>query len=92
VTIKAGPTGLDPKQTSFFGTLGIATKIVKFQIEIVNDNLIIKEGDKITPGQSALLDKLKIRPFEYRMTIKKVMMDGQLYDPACLTIKSEDVL
>lgn len=29
VTIPAGPTGLDPKQTSFFQTLQIQTKIVK---------------------------------------------------------------
>jgi len=64
VTIKAGPTGLDPRQTGFFGNLGIATKIVKAQIEILNDHKIINENDKITPGHSALLDKLKIRPFE----------------------------
>ena len=35
VTIPAGPTGLDPKQTSFFQQLQIQTKIVKTQIEIV---------------------------------------------------------
>lgn len=92
VIIKAGATGLDPRQTGFFGNLGIATKIVKAQIEILNDFKIIAEGDKISPGQSALLDKLKIRPFEYKMTIKKVMLDGQLFDPAVLRITPEDVL
>jgi len=92
VIIKAGGTGLDPRQTGFFGNLGIATKIVKAQIEILNDFHIIHEGDKITPGQSALLDKLKIRPFFYKMTIKKVMQDGQMYDPACLNISTEDIL
>lgn len=92
VIIKAGGTGLDPRQTGFFGNLGIATKIVKAQIEILNDFHIIHEGDKITPGQSALLDKLKIRPFYYKMSIKKVMQDGMMYDPACLNISTEDVL
>lgn len=29
VTIPAGPTGMDPKQTSFFQALNIQTKIVK---------------------------------------------------------------
>ena len=29
VTVPEGPTGLDPKQTAFFQTLGIQTKIVK---------------------------------------------------------------
>jgi large subunit ribosomal protein LP0 len=65
---------------------------MKAKIEIVNDVKVISEGDKITPGQSALLDKLKMRPFEYKMTIKKVMMDGQMYDPAVLSITTEDVL
>lgn len=65
---------------------------MKAKIEIINDFQIINEGDKITPGQSALLDKLKLRPFEYKMTIKKVMMDGNMYDPAVLNISTEDVL
>lgn len=92
VIIKAGPTGLDPRQTGFFGNLGIATKIVKAQIEILNDVKIITQDDKITPGQSALLDKLKIRPFEYKMTVRRVMLDGQLFDPAVLTITPDDIL
>jgi len=37
VWIRAGPTGLDPKQTSFFQSLNIQTKIMKTQIEIVSD-------------------------------------------------------
>jgi len=92
VTIPAGPTGQDPRQTGFFGNLGIATKIVKAQIEIINDFKIITEGDRISPGQAALLDKLKIRPFEFKMTIKKVMMEGQLFEPVVLKITSEDIL
>ena len=39
------------------------------KIEIINDFQIINAGDKVTPGQSALLDKLKIRPFEFKMTV-----------------------
>jgi large subunit ribosomal protein LP0 len=41
---------------------------------------------------SALLDKLKIRPFEYKMHIKKVMDNGAIYAPAVLNIRLEDVL
>jgi len=92
VVVPAGPTGLDPKETAFFQKLSISTKIMKAKIEIINDVRIIKEGEKVTPGQSALLDKLKIRPFEYKMTIKTVMMDGNMFDPAVLNISSEDVL
>jgi large subunit ribosomal protein LP0 len=44
VWIKAGSTGLDPKQTSFFQQLNIPTKIVKTQIEIVAEKKIISCG------------------------------------------------
>jgi len=58
---------MDPKQTGFFQALNIATKIQKGQIEIVNEVVVINEGDKVSMSQAALLDKLKICPFEYKM-------------------------
>lgn len=73
VWIRAGPTGLDPKQTSFFGNLQIQTKIVKAQIDIVADKQVINAGDKIGGTEAQLLDKLKIYPFEYKMEVKKVL-------------------
>lgn len=92
VIVPAGFTGLDPKETNFFQKLNIMTKIVKAKIEIINDVKIINEGDKVQPGQAALLNKLKIKPFEYRMTVKTVMMDGNMFEPEVLNISSEDVL
>jgi len=65
---------------------------MKAKIEIINDVKVISEGDKITPGQSALLEKLKMRPFEYKMTVKSIMQDGNMFDPKVLDITSEDVL
>lgn len=65
---------------------------MKAKIEIINDVQVINEGEKITPGQSALLDKLKMRPFEYKMTVKTIMQDGNMFDPKVLDITSEDVL
>merc|ERR1719498_251990 len=67
VTIPAGPTCLDPKQTSFFQTLQIQTKIVKAQIEIVAPKQVIFAGERVDSTQAALLDKLKIYPFAYKM-------------------------
>ena len=76
VIVPPGPTGMDPKQTGFFQALNIATKIVKAQIEIVNPVTVINAGDKVSPSQAALLDKLKIMPFEYKMNIKSFMEGG----------------
>lgn len=92
VWIKAGSTGLDPKQTSFFQQLNIQTKIVKTQIEIVADKKIITAGQKIEATHAALLDKLKIRPFSYKMHVKKVYENGAIFNPEILDITTEDIL
>lgn len=92
VWIRAGSTGLDPKQTSFFQQLQIQTKIVKTQIEIVADKKIITAGQKIEATHAALLDKLKIRPFHYKMGVKKVYEEGAIFGPDVLDITSEDIL
>jgi len=41
VIVKAGPTGLEPTQTSFLQALNIPSKIAKGQIEIINDVTIL---------------------------------------------------
>jgi len=92
VEVKAGPTGMDPKQTSFFQALSIQTKIVKSQVEIVNPVKVITEGEKITPGQAALLDKLKIRPFFYKMSILKILDHGEVYPAKVLSITHDSIL
>lgn len=92
VVIPAGPTGLDPSQTSFFQALGIATKIVKGQIEIQNDVNLIGLGEKVTASQSALLQKLNIRPFSYGLAVKQIYDDGSVYDAAVMDLTSADIL
>jgi large subunit ribosomal protein LP0 len=92
VWIRAGPTGLDPKQIAFFQNLNIPTKIVKTQIDILNDKKVIEEGDKIGSSEAALLEKLNIRPFSYKMMVKHVYEDGQIYDKNVLNITSETIL
>merc|ERR1719223_2065961 len=92
VLIKPGPTGLDPKQTAFFQTLQIQTKIVKAQIEIVADKQVIFQGEKIDSTQAALLDKLKIYPFAYKMNVKKVLQDGSVFDAAVLELTTATIL
>lgn len=92
VLIKPGPTGLDPKQTAFFQTLQIQTKIVKAQIDIVTEKQVITQGEKITQTQAALLDKLKIYPFKYKMEVRKVLQDGSMFDPAVLELSNDAIL
>lgn len=63
VTVPAGPTSMDPSQTSFFQALNIATKINKGSIEIISDVPLIKANTKVGGSEATLLSKLGIRPF-----------------------------
>merc|ERR1719428_2128099 len=89
--IPAGPTGMDPSQTSFFQTLNIATKIVKGQIELISAFRILSKGDKVSASAAVLLGKLSIRPFSYKMELEMVYQDGGVFPAAVLDI-GESVL
>ena len=92
VWIKPGPTGLDPKQTGFFQNLQIPTKIVKTQIEIVSEKQIIWEGEKVGSNEAALLQKLGINPFSYRLKVEHVFDNGNVYGPGVLDITTESII
>lgn len=92
VIVPAGPTSLDPSHTSFFQALGIPTKIVKGQIEIQNQVNLLSEGEKVSASQSALLQKLNIRPFSYGLVVKQIYDDGAVYDATVLDITNEDII
>jgi large subunit ribosomal protein LP0 len=90
--IPAGPTGMDPGQTSFFQALNISTKIVKGAVEIVNDVHLIKKGSKVTPSHVSLLSKLDIKPFFYSMGVLYAYDDGAVYDALVLDMTQDDLL
>ena len=80
VTIPAGPSGLDPSQTSFFQALNIPTKIVKGSIEITADVKVCTEGEKVSASAATLLGKLNIKPFAYNLGLVTVFDNGSVYD------------
>lgn len=92
VIVPAGPTGMDPGQTSFFQALNIPTKILKGAVEIVNDVHLLKKGDKVSQSHSVLLARLKITPFAYSVEILTVYEDGSVYDVKVLDTTPQDLL
>merc|ERR1719373_922714 len=91
VHVPAGPTGMEPTHTSFFQSLNIATRIMRGQIEIVNDVHLVHKGTKVGASEATLLVKLGLRPFEYGMTVKSVYDDGNAYAAEVLDIEDSDV-
>jgi len=90
--IPAGPTGMDPGQTSFFQALNIGTKIVKGAVEIVTDVHLIPKGTKVTPSHVSLLSKLDIKPFFYSMAVINVYDDGSVFAADVLDITQDGLL
>jgi large subunit ribosomal protein LP0 len=91
VVVPPGPTGLDPGQTAFFQALNIGTKIARGSIEIINEVLLIKSGDKVTSSHVALLSKLNINPFFYGIKVTHVYEGGSVYDASVLDLTKDDL-
>jgi len=92
VVVPAGPTGMEPTQTSFLQALNIASKISKGQVDIVADVKIIVTGQKVGSSEATLLQKLNIRPFAYGLTILTVYDEGSIYDAKVLDMSDADIL
>jgi len=92
VYVPAGPTGLDPGQTSFFQALNIGTKIARGSIEIINTVHLITAGDKVTSSAVALLGKLDIKPFFYGIMVQQVYENGAIYPVHILDVSQDDLL
>jgi len=92
VTIPAGPTGLDPGQTSFFQTLNIATKISKGSIEITTPHSVCTAGEKVSTSAVALLAKLNLKPFEFGIEVPLVYEDGSVYEAKVLDLDQNDLI
>lgn len=92
VIVPAGPTGLEPSQTSFLQALNIASKIAKGQIEIISDVPLLKKGDKVGPSEATLLAKLNIRPFSYGLETRVIYDNGSVYDAGVLDVTFEDIM
>jgi len=89
VTVPAGPTGMEPTQTSFLQALNIPSKITRGQVEIISDIALIKAGTKVGASEANLLAKLDIKPFAYGLIIKTVYENGDIYDASILAITDE---
>jgi large subunit ribosomal protein LP0 len=92
VFVPPGPTGMDPGQTAFFQSLGIATKIERGNIAITSEVHLLKAGDKISASHVVLLQKMSILPFFYGIKVDKVYENGTVFDAAVLSLSKDDLL
>jgi large subunit ribosomal protein LP0 len=92
VFIPAGPSGLDPGQTSFFQALNIATKITKGAIEIINQVHLIKKEERVSASAVALLGKMNMKPFFFGIKVNQIYENGSIYSSNVLDFTERDLL
>jgi len=92
VFIEAQNTGMGPEKTSFYQALGIATKISKGTIEIMNRVHLIKKGEKVGASEATLLNMLGISPFTYGLVLRVIYDNGAVFTPEILDITDEELL
>jgi len=83
---------MDPGQTSFFQALGIGTKIVKGQIEIISDQHLVVQDKKVGNSEAVLLKKLNIKPFSYALKLVNIYDNGSIYTAKVLKLSQTEVL
>jgi large subunit ribosomal protein LP0 len=92
VWIPKGGTGLEPTKTSFLQALNIASKINRGQVEILQDVLLIKNGEKIGTSEAFFLQMLDIKPFSYGLICNNIYEDGKVYLSKYIDIPTKEVL
>lgn len=92
VIIPKGLTTLEPTMTSFLQALNISSKITKGNIEILNDEHLLKQGEKCDASSAALLKKLDIMPFSYGLITKSIYQNGTIFSPEVLDITNDQIL
>lgn len=89
VTLKAGPTGMDSSQIEMFQALKIQTKVIKNQLEIINDAKVLVVGQKINISEINLMKKFNIKPYVHNVVVRAIYLGGKTYGPEILKINDE---
>lgn len=80
IVVPSGNTGIPPGPTlNEFKGLDIPTKVQTGMISIVNDTVVAKLGDKVTPLLSSVLSRLSLKPIRAGISIKISYFDGLLF-------------
>jgi large subunit ribosomal protein LP0 len=77
-------TKLDPAQTFGFSSLGIATKITRGQIEILNETVYQVTGRKLTKFQANFFRNLGLETIKSSLKVTCLFENGLIYPPNVL--------
>lgn len=80
VIVKAGPTNFAPGPIiSELAAVGIKTKVEQGKLAILQDTVLVKEGDVISSKVAETLKRLDIRPMEIGLDLVAVWENGFIF-------------
>lgn len=79
IKIQAGPTPFAPGPViGELGMLGIKTRVEAGKIVVIQDTVVCKEGNKISPALASMLTRLNILPMEIGLNLVAVFESGNI--------------
>jgi len=90
IWVSAGPTPFTPGPViSELATLKIKSGVVSGKIEIKQDSLVVKKGEKVIPLAASILAKLGITPIKIGVNLVAAIEKGDLYLANVLDIDTD---
>ncbi|OQX18956.1 MAG: 50S ribosomal protein L10 [Candidatus Altiarchaeales archaeon A3] len=90
IIIKAGPTPFSPgPMVAEMQKYGVKAKISKGKVEITEDSVVVKKGNRVPATISQILGKLGITPIELWLRIKMGYQNGVVFSPEILNIDTD---
>jgi len=91
--VPAMDTGLPPGPAlSELKGAGLNVRIMGSTISVVEEKIVTKKGDAVSPAVSAVLQKLDIKPVRVGLNLVAVLENGEIYRPDILDIDSEQTM
>jgi len=90
VIVPAQATDLDPGPViGDLNSAGVRTRIEKGKIRIVEDAVILKAGEAVSPTKASILLRLGILPFRAGLELEAVWEDGNVTEGAVLVVDTD---
>jgi large subunit ribosomal protein L10 len=91
ITVPAGPTPFTPGPIiSDLGALGLKNKVEEGKIVIIEDAVIAKEGEAISPKAASLLAQLGVEPMQIGINLVVARENGEIYTKAILDVDVDE--
>lgn len=93
LAVPAGPTKfMAGPMIGEFGQMGIKTKVEDGKITILNEKLLVKEGEVINEKSADLLAKLGVEPMEIGLNLLLTYKDGEILPQEVLFVNEQEYI